>query len=195
MRLWTVQPLDVWEQLQQKSHLHVEEDRLPYDGYIPDTYRWLVRKLIQRIPDYPGTLPWWAHCEKPDLRWVRHRRPRGRQFVRLELEPLPGSFATIPSWGWNTVFGGYYLAPTREEHDQWMAALRNAVPDEDTWPLPEPWQSELEASWERLFDPDLPPIAWDECLGTATCREGVLGLLRLEDVRRVTTFVGCSTWK
>jgi hypothetical protein len=72
-RLWTVQPLVVWEQIQQHGTVHADETRFLTPGYVPHSCRWLVQQLQQRLPGYPGTLPWWAYCEKPDLRWVRHR--------------------------------------------------------------------------------------------------------------------------
>lgn len=191
MRLWTIQPLTVWEQLQQQEQLHVDEACLPYGGHTPERYRWLASRLTEMLPDYPGTLPWWAYCEKPDLRRLRHYRPAGQPQVRLELEPRPGDYLTFPVWAWHTVYCGDYVSPTHQEHAGWMDALRQAVPDEDTWPLPEPWKTQLEASWHRLFNTALPPVPWDEwCIGQSGSREAVLGLLRLADVRRVTPFVG-----
>jgi hypothetical protein len=195
MRLWTVQPLVVWEQLEQLCLLSVDETRLSTLGYVPDSYRWLVQQLKQRLPEYPGTLPWWAYCEKPDLRWVRHRRPAGQREVRLELEPRPRTFLTFPRWAWDMVYCGQYLSFARREHDEWVGAMRRAVPDEDEWPLPEPWQEQMEASWLRLFHPNLPPRSWDdEAFTKSESREAVLGVLRREDVRQVTHFVGCSKW-
>lgn len=54
MRLWTIQPFTVWEQLQQKDQLRVDEALLPYHGYVPEAYRWLMRQLAQRFPGYRG---------------------------------------------------------------------------------------------------------------------------------------------
>jgi hypothetical protein len=196
MRLWTVQPAIVWEQLQRHGRLRVDEARLGSGGYVPGAYRWLREQLTRRLPGYPAGLPRWAYCAKPDLRWVRHYRPAGQREVRLELEPAPGTFLTFPCWAWNEVYGGNYRALGRDERDAWMRAMREAVPDEDLWPLPEPWRTELEASWQRLFNPALPSRAWDEeCPFFNTrsgSREGVLGLLRLEEVRAVTPFVGAG---
>ena len=193
MNLWTVQPLVVWEQLQRRGSLQVDEARLMTQGYVPEAYRWLVRQLKLRIPNYPGTLPWWAYCEKPDLRWVRHSRPAGQREVRLELEPRPGTFLTFPCWAWDVVYCRRYLSPTRQEHDEWVEAMRRAVPDEDGWPLPEPWQTQLQASWLRLFDQSLPSRPWHrETLGKCGSHEAVIGILRVQDVRQVTNFVGCN---
>jgi hypothetical protein len=197
MRLWTVRPLVVWEQLQQLCLLTVDETRLSTPGYVPDSYRWLALQLEHQLPEYPGSLPWWAYCEKPDLRWVRHSRPAGQREVRIELEPRPGTFLTFPCWAWHTVFCGQNLSFARQEQDDWREAMRQAVPDEDAWPLPEPWRTQLEASWLRLFDPNLPPCPWDQeaIYGKSGSREAVLGALRLEDERQVTHFVGCSKWR
>src|SRR5262249_48281184 len=102
-------------------------------------------------------------------------------------------YLTFPVWAWDTVYTGKYLSATSQEHDEWMNAMRQVVPDEDTWPLPEPWRTQLEASWQRLFDPTLPPVPWDEwCIGQSGSREAVLGLLRREDARQVKSFVGCG---
>jgi hypothetical protein len=192
VRVWTIQPAIVWERLREQGVLGVDETELPYGGHIPEAYRWLASELCRRLADYPGTLPWWAYCKKPDLRLFRHHRPPGPE-VRMELEPRSHSMVTFPIWAWDAVYGGDYLSPTREEHAAWTARLAAAVPDEDTWPLPEPWSAELEASWQRLFDPALPAYPWDERrIGMSGSREAVLGLLHVEDVRRVTTFVGCG---
>jgi hypothetical protein len=190
MRVWTIQPLEVWELLKQHGQLQVDEARLPYGGYVPDMYLWLTRQLSVRLPGYPGTLPWWAYCRKPHLRCFRHHRPFGQPEVRIELEPRQDDYLTYPIWAWDVVHSCRYLAP-EPECAAWTAALRHAVPDEDTWPLPEPWQAQLEASWERLFDPGLPAMPWDRFrIGQSSNREAALAVLRLEDVRSVTPFVG-----
>jgi hypothetical protein len=176
MRLWTIQPHEVWELLQQRGSLRVDEARLKY---VPDCYRWLTGQLQRRVPGYPGTLPWWCYCEKPDLRWLRHRRPRGSREVRMELEAADSTFLTFSRWAWDIVYGCNYLSAAQLEHDTWMGRMRTAVPDEDLYPLPEPWQSELEATWLRLFDPSMPPRSWDlEVYGHCAAREAVLGELR-----------------
>jgi hypothetical protein len=191
--VWTVQPLAVWEQLQRQGTLYVEERQLgDGNGYVPDAYRWLVKQLKRRVPGYRGHLPWWAHCAKPDLRCFRHSGLEGQEEVRLELDVLAHECLVFPCWAWNTVYGQNYLAATQSEHDAWMRAMREAVPDEDEWPLPAPWRGQLEASWERLFSPDLPALAWDAEGPWTEERswEAVFEQLRPEQVRRVTCFRG-----
>jgi hypothetical protein len=161
-------------------------------GFVPPAYRWLQDHLASRLPDYQGRLPWWVHCQKPDLRRHRHATLRGVVEVRLELELASGTFLTFPSWAWDCIFRQDYLALTREEYDQWTNRLRTAVPNEDAWPLPEPWQSQLKASWGRLFDANLPVLGWDPAYAWSRHPrvEGVVETLRLVDVQTVTHFTG-----
>lgn len=193
LRVWTIQPEGVWEKLQQVGVLHVDPEQLPYSCYVPPSYTWLTRQLRRRVSGWEGGLPWWVYCERPDLRQFRHYRPWGSREVRLEIEPSTSISVTFPVWAWNLVYTRELLATSRDEAERWYRRLRIAVPDEDTWPLPEPWNGELEASWERLFDPRLPRTHWDpEALGSKGEREGVLNCLCLEDVRNVTPFTGCD---
>ena len=196
MRVWTVQPLTVWERLTEAGTLRVDTACYPYDGYVPWQYPWMACRLQERAPDYQGGLPWWAYCERPDLRWVRRRRPAGQPQVRIELDV--NGVLVFPSWAWDVVYCGNFLSFTQSEQETWNAAMRRAVPDEDLWPLPEPWRAELEASWLRLFDPQLPSDGWADILGksnsSSRANEAVFETLRLQDVRRVTHFVGTSRW-
>jgi len=191
-RLWTIQPVEVWHRLSRERSLYVREDAEKYRGYIPPAYRWLQSQLVNRLSAYRGHLPWWAYCRKPDLRRHRHLRPKGATEVRLELEIRDEHVVRFPCWAWQRVFCEDYLATNQEEYETWIRESREAIPDEDTWPLPQPWQSRLEGSWERLFSPELPVMDWDKasCWSLTPCVEAVLEQLRLADVRHVTFFTG-----
>jgi hypothetical protein len=192
MRVWTVHPLFVWECLQDAGALYV--DPAKYDeGYVPWQYRWLAHELQERVSGYVGGLPWWAYCAKPDLRWVRHHRPVGQPQVRIELEINPAFI--IPSWAWDVIYSGRFLAFMKREQEAWETAMRQAVADEDIWPLPEPWRGEIEASWRRLFDPELPAHGWADVDSSAhPHKEAVFETLFLREVRSVTHFIGRSRW-
>ena len=191
MRLWTVQPLLVWERVQSQGVLHVDPE---YTGYgTPDSYLWLVEQLKKYQRGYSGRLPWWAYCQKPDLRWVRHHCPLGQIHVRLELE-LPRKKAFIFSrWAWDVVYCGDFLAYGALEYAKWHGSWQAMLPYADVraWELPEPWYSQLRASWERLFDPDLPSKSWEDFSEGPDDRfEAVFEPLRLQDVKQVTSFIG-----
>ncbi len=192
MRVWTIQPYSVWEQVRDRGYADVDRARSCTPDYVPERYLWLVEQLKRRVPGYTGRLPWWGYCTFPDLRRYRYTRPVEPQ-VRIELEaPQAVSF---PIWAWNHVYCGQYLCFTGREHQDWNRRLRRAVRDEDLWPYPEPWKTELERSWELLFDPRLParkPYDRNGFFTKTRSREAVLERLELEQVRGVTEFMGAS---
>ncbi len=192
MRIWTIQPSLVWATLRLKRVVHVSVDALNNGDFIPEAYRWIQTQMAIRLADYQGHLPWWAYCEKPDLRQHRHTRPKGTSHVRLELEIADHFILSFPCWAWHFVFCGDYLACSETEYHQWTSRVRQAVLDEDTWPPPEPWHSDLQASWESLFSDELPLLDWNHERPGARrlMRECIFESLRLEDVRDVTRFTG-----
>lgn len=160
MRFWTVQPLVVWEQMEGGDAVRVDPDHPKYGGERPWQYDWLAAALQRNRPGFVGGWPWWLLCEEPDLAQQRAAKlPGGRDQVSIELELPEDRFAAFPLWMWETIHTGHYLALTGEEFAGWDRELRGAVADPDVRPLPEPWQSSLEESWERLFQPD-PPRFW-----------------------------------
>ena len=194
MRLWTIQPREVWEKLENHGEVWVEEACLT-DGYVPDQYRWLAQRLARHLPDYSGRLPWWAYGEFADLRSYRFTRPRGKPQVRIELELSADRAYRMPCWAWNMVYGAQYLTLDAAEHECWMGEVQKAFPGDDywLWQLPDPWKSQLEASWELLFHPDLPSEACvpDHAFAGRTT-EIVFEVIRHVDVVRVTHFTGAS---
>jgi hypothetical protein len=191
MRLWTVQPAAVWDQLRRDGRVCVDPTRVNAKGWVHPQYAWLARQLRRRIRGSDGRLPWFAYCTNPDLRWVRHSRPFGSREVRIEIEPPEGTFVAFPSWAWHAVVTRAYLARDAAEARTWSHRLTAAGLDDETDPLPRPFKAELEAGWQRLFDPALPARSWrrtDPFRG----REAVLPMLKLEWVKRVTAFVGAN---
>lgn len=198
MKLWTIQPAEVWCQIQADGVAKVDRFRMFGADYVPPAYEWLVDQLALRRDWQPQRLPWWCYCAKPDLRSHRHCCV-GSQ-VRLELEVDAKRALTMPCWAWDTVYRQDYLALTEREKQDWNERMLSSVPlDPDIqddriplWPLPEPWMSELCASWERLFDPCLPASHWtNEHIFEGT--EAVIQEIRGSDVRNVTAFTGART--
>lgn len=192
MRIWTIQPLEVWESLSAQHLLYVQPEKLKYGGYLPRSYKWLRQQLRKRMTGYLGHFPWWGYCRKPDLRQHRHVLRKGDRAVRLELEVDGEAVVTFPCWAWHRVFCEDYLAFSQEQYDRWITGFRGAVRDEDLWPPPDPWRSELEISWERLFAVELPPLDWDKSSFWVQREyfEGVFETLRVDDVRRIDRFTG-----
>jgi hypothetical protein len=196
MRLWTVQPVAVWEGLQSAGTIRVDPAKLIREGWIHPQYSWLIWQLRYRIQDSRGSLPWFAYCARPDLRWLRHSRPAGSREVLIELVPPEGTYVAFPCWAWHEVFCGQYLGLSGPEVREWLSGLRRDTGiafSEHGGLLPEPWQAELEASWRRLFLPDLPARSWRRSDRDGK-REAVVEVLEFGWVRSVREFTGTGTW-
>jgi hypothetical protein len=206
IRVWTIQPWDVWEQVKVQGALTVDPR---YVANLHHCYDWLKEQLALRLPGYTGCYPWWAYCSRPDLRRERHKEPREERAVLIELGLPRNRVLTFPFWAWDLIFQGQFLSTSRRESERWHRRLRAAVPDEDEYYLrrvreaapgevvgilPEPWLTELELSWEQLFDPDFPDRGWSlggEPRGE-TEREAVFEVLSRDCTRRVTPLLGTS---
>jgi hypothetical protein len=195
MPLWTVQPLAVWAQVQRDGAAWVDPSRVNRHGWLPPPYSWLSWQLRGRIDGSLGRFPWFAYCSRPDLRWVRHTRPWGETQVSMESEPPPGQWVAFPCWAWHEVFTGQYLALTAADARDWARRVRDAVGvafGEYEGLLPEPLESELEASWRRLFSPALPARSWRRG-DRRVDREAVVEVIRAPWVRRMHVFAGTGT--
>jgi len=87
MRVWSLQPVAVYERLRTEGCLHVDPALCPelsgpdFWPELRDAYTWLAGEMVQRgVTPPPGvTLPWWAwhtcnwRQRKPDLRRSEYR--------------------------------------------------------------------------------------------------------------------------
>ena len=189
MRLWTVQPVAVWDRIRAHGRVFVDPLRVDPAGWVHPQYEWLVRQLKART-GFGGPLPWWAYCERPDLRAIRHLRPLGSREVLIEFQ-APAAVA-FPSWAWNVVFMSDYLPLNRTHARDWRERLKRAGvgPDDD---LPEAFQAEVEASWGRLFDAALSARApYRDGFTFGASREAVVEVIEAERVKDVREFVGTN---
>jgi len=105
--------------------------------------------------------------------------------VRIEVE-IPADQVLLSAYGaWHYVLNRWYLphavepAAYEAEGDDWRSRLEQAGVAA-RWPYPEPWHSEVVASWQRIFDVD-------ELRATNTI-QGCFEKLRLCDVVEVKAF-------
>lgn len=190
VRLWTIQPLSVWEQLQARKRLLV--DRRHVEN-LHHGYEWLRTRLVSRLPGHSGGYPWWAYCSRPDLRKARHQKPVGEQHFLIELALPRDRVLSFPFWAWDLIFYGRFLSRQEEASEDWHRRFALAVPDhEEVSAIPRPWLTELEASWELLFDPTLPDRGWNDSGASHSEREAVFEVLEMTQVVRVTPFQGSS---
>lgn len=186
MRLWTIQDYTVWEALCSKGELLVDielSEDYPNWSY---AYDWLRKQMAQRMKEYDGNYPWWAWVSpKPDLRRFRHSYPVGVRSVRLELE-IEAEYVLSSYFSvWEMVLGFGYIAKDKEDADRWDTQTIAQGIDGISGILPQPWQSLLEASWERIFDRDA--LIKGEIWSTDWV-QGCFERLRLSDVVRMDEF-------
>ncbi len=140
--------------------------------------------MADRLPDYEGL--WWAYDYRLDLRSFRYQVGLGPH-VRLGLA-VPTERVLLSAYGlWHSVLGRTYIPDTQGEEEwewtseAWDGELRrhgiNPFGDE---PLPEPWRSRLEESWDHIF-------AVEELRATNTI-QACFERLDLADVFEVTKF-------
>lgn len=184
MRLWTIQPLWVWDRLREQGTLW--SDPTGEEGFeeaFRNAYDWMRGQMNRRLPGYGGRYPWWAYEHKPDLRSYYHGPGAS---VRLELA-LPPERVLLSAYGaWHYVLNPMYLPRAVEdgeyerESDAWDEELERHGLNPYQVSLPEPWHTRMTASWERIFDVD-------DLRDTNTI-QACFEWLDLEDVVRATFF-------
>ncbi len=185
VRLWTIQPLWVWERLCKQKSLFSDPSQLEHFLDWKEDYDWMRNQMRRRLPNYLGHYPWWAYDYKTDLRH-RHTDSSG-QHVRLELG-VPQERVLLSAYGaWHCALNKLYLpyaiedAEYQHESDAWDEELeRYGLNPYSGYPLPEPWQTRMTASWERIFDVD--------DLRETNTIQACFEHLDLEDVLKVTVF-------
>lgn len=190
--LWTIQPLAVWHSLCQQETLYVDATHPKFLDSIDDFregYEWMRQQMAQRIPGYEGYYPWWAYDYKLDLRsWRYQTYPPYMRYVRLALA-IPQEKVLLSAYGdWHFVLNRWYLPyatdgdEAMQELDAWDAEASQQGADVFSRQLlPEPWESQLRASWERIFDVDR--------LRATNTIQATFERLELADVLKVTEFV------
>lgn len=190
VRLWTIQPVAVWDELRCRQSLYVDLHRMDESHWFEDLhwqYDWMREQMARRLPHYEGHYPWWAYLRpKPDLRQMMWDiGPCGARYVRLELaiEPCRLLLSNLEAW-FNGMWDHGYVAIDHADYDAWAMQLRHEGYRPSEWPLPEPWHSRRVASWERIFDLELLAggNAWTDMV------QATFERLELSDVVAVTEF-------
>lgn len=158
-RLWTFQPLRVWERLCEQKTLLSDPTGEDFFQEFQASYDWMRVQMRRRLPDYAGHYPWWAYEHKPDL---RHQNACGTELhIRMELAVPPERVLLSAYGAWHSVLGPSYLPHSaeltecRRESDAWDDELeQHGLDPYQSRSLPEPWQSRMTVSWERIFDVD-----------------------------------------
>lgn len=154
MRLWTIQPEALFEQLKVENVVYCDPSKSEFlvECDFNKAYNWLAEQMKWRIGNPPDGVKYpiwawhtlnWRH-QKPDLRRIEFRHHDEEQ-VCIELEIPDEDVLLSDEETWHIVLNdGYYGGSTNEsdfkiEH-AWLKSLR-----------PEEQKRVKENSWEKIF--------------------------------------------
>ena len=165
MRLWTIQPMEVYHLVMEfgiyrcdpyRSDLlkPMEEEKAgtELDGQFGDAYDWLVRRMEKQIGPRPeGVIyPVWAWYRyggknKPDLRRERWGTGNPGEKLACMLLEVPDEEVLLSDFGeWHYVLNKWPLSESEEEAEQldaWLESVSEAEKD-----------AFLSVNWEKIFD-------------------------------------------
>ena len=152
MRLWTFQPIEVYEILKNKGIYRCDPNNNGVDKYLIKSYIWLVSEMEKRIGKRPNgvELPIWAwHTtywkhNKPDLRHLEFKCSKPCLLMEIEI---PDNQVVLTDFdAWHFVLNRWYLGEStcEDEYDKeqaWLDTLTNKQRS-----------TEIIKSWQRIFD-------------------------------------------
>lgn len=190
MILWTIQPIEIWEELKTKGYYICDPKKAEYiyDNKInlKKQYLWLVNQMCDRVGKQPDGVhfPVWAwHTynskhKKPDLRHRGYQEP-GSKCVCMEID-IPSDQVLLSDFdGWHFVLGDfyYYQDDSEEEFDrieEWLDTLSD-----------EQRTLEIEKSWLHIFDVERLESDWN---AVGRYIQATFWMLKLEQVKEVKYF-------
>jgi hypothetical protein len=190
MILWTIQPVEWYEDLQRNGYVYCKEklsENLEDEPFV-NAYNWLIKEMYKRGINNPNPClikyPLWAwHTydwkhKKPDLRNSGFDR-RGRKCVCLEID-IPDNQVLLSDYNaWHGVLNRWYLDDSNNEEeweeiqnrfDKLPCAKRNKL---------------MENSWQKVFDITPYESDWKSRGGYV---QATFWFLRIDQVRKVQYF-------
>lgn len=157
MRLWTVQSIDVYEQVMSTGDYSVNLDHPEaIGGIFKDAYAWLRGKAVERglVDNGRGMIWSWyrrgALHRKPDVRTLRKTNMPGSQLCCLTLEVPDDKVLLMDSDQWNSRLNGSPCTTAEEEAMDLEEFSRHL---DAIWALPEEDRRKYtESSWDLIFD-------------------------------------------
>lgn len=185
MLLWTIQPIEIYEIIQNKGYFVC--DGRKSDKWFRESYKWLCKEMKEKIGKPPKnvTYPIWAwhtrnfQRKKPDLRSSEYGN-RGHKMVCMEID-IPDNEVLLSDFdAWHFVLNKWYLntdcwnEETFDKDHEWLDSLSK-----------EEREKEIEKSWQGIFNLD--PKETDWC-----CRgkwiQATFWVLKKENIKKVQFF-------
>ena len=189
MKLWTIQPVEVWEEMQ-KTGCYIcdpaKADLLSEDDGFVRGYNWLIKQMETKIGPRPNDVKYpvwawhtrnWLH-KKPDLRETGYGT-RGRKCVCLEIEKPDEDVLLSDFDAWHAVLNKWYLDDSANEAEwelihEWFDGLpietKNRIKEE---------------SWQKIFDISPYQSDWRD---NGRYVQATFWKLNLDEVKKVQYF-------
>jgi hypothetical protein len=183
--LWTIQPIAVYEQIQESGIYRCDFEKSIWTDF-RDDYAWLVRKMKIKIGSPPEgvSYPVWAWYmqdgvrKKPDLRRERWQCGRnGEQFACMEIDISDDCVVLSDFENWSVILLHGLLSDSEEEYER-LENEYNGLPEKNK-------KAFVDKNWERVFD--LTPLDNDWTRRGATI-QATFWELRKENIRKVRIF-------
>lgn len=191
MKLWTIQPVEVYNQLLEDGVYSPTPSKIPLGEFFLPSYDWLCTFLDKKSPrPYEGCYPVWAWKrmnnkeKKPDLRYSCYGA-HGEKLVCMELEIEDNRVLCSDFELWHYPLNKWWLDPEvftdeyndekSEERDNWFKSLSK-----------EEQEMEREKSWLQIFDVD--NVYNSDWIRRGYDVQAIFWELRLEDVKKVQFF-------
>ena len=188
MKLWTIQPVEVYEILMRDGLFTCDPKKASEPTFF-DAYNWLVKKLEEKYPKPKNVqYPIWAWFrfnskeKKPDLRHSCYG-PRGEKMVCLELE-VPDEKVLLSdfdlwhfplnNWWLDDCFHDGYYEEDYDKNHKWFKSLSE---DEQ--------RKEKEKSWEQIFNIEPYENDW---ISRGKYVQAVFWVLKKEYVKKAKRF-------
>lgn len=191
MRLWTIQPFEVWEELNRKGYFICDPKKADYisdkEWNFKESYDWLVNQMELRIGRRPKGVSYpiwawymrdWKH-KKPDLRNVG-LGTKGEKSVCIEIE-IPNNQVVLTDYdAWHYVLNNWYFDNSTCE-EEWEK-LHNKFDKLSN----EKQKIVREQSWQKIFDISPYESSWFQ---RGRYVQATFWTLYLKDVKSVQFFI------
>lgn len=198
MTLWTIQPLERYEQLLKTGSICGEEPFI--EPIFLDSYHWMLQKMEERIGKQPFSdcYPVWAwyqyngvHKKKPDL---PHNclLPKGTKGVCIEISKNENEVLLSDFVLWHSALNKFFIGINEEDGLAFEVAL-DKLEEQGIEPykfdkLPRVFQQKMIESWDKIFDLEFDDPYYS-CPKAAKSIQATFWTLSIHEVVSVMEFV------
>ena len=181
--LWTIQHEDAFKEFERTGILRANNNHLFCEDDFRFAYDWLSQEMVKRIGPPPANVryPVWAWYQWEGARKRRDLREsgyaeRGTPMVQIEFVADSESFMLSDFDTWNLILANHFVANNEQEWDLFYEIH------------PNPKQSDVEASWAKVFDLNSYALNWTSSPEEKSI-QATLWQIEMSQVKKVEHFI------